>query len=156
MTQVAALVSFQEQIKIEPRNKTLHEQMCFIADEVVRYNFSDVAVHDARILKRMKQGETRLWIISELGSQFLPMYCKLNEANRQQEKEYCLSAVEVTVARLLRDDPFDRARQKQFLDTAQFYLVTKGAGMYDGSVDPIDFLDIIDLVYSGKANHLVD
>ena len=130
MNQVATFVSFQEQIKIDPRDKTLHEQMCFIADEVVRHNFSDVAVHDARILRRMKQGETRLWIISELGSHFLPMYCKLNEWRKQEEKEYCLSAVEVTVARLLRNDPFDKARSKQFLSTAQFYLVTKGADMH--------------------------
>lgn len=156
MNQVATFVSFQEQIKIDPRDKTLHEQMCFIADEVVRYNFSDIAVHDARILRRMRQGETRLWMISELGSQFLPMYCKLNEWRKQEEKEYCLSAVEVTVARLLRNDPFDKARSKQFLDTAQFYLVTKGADMHGGSIAPIDFRDIVDLVYSGNANSLVD
>lgn len=156
MTQVAALVSFQEPIKIEPRNQTLHEQMCFIADEVVRYNFSDVAVHDARILKRMKQGETRLWIISELGSQFLPMYCKMNEAIRQEQKEYVLSAVEVTLARLLSNDPFDKARQKQFLSTAQFYFVTKGADMHSGSIVPTNFRDIVDLVYSGDAGHLVN
>lgn len=156
MTQVVAPISFQEQIKIEPRNKTLHEQMCFIADDVVRYNFSDVAVHDARILRRMKQGETRLWIISELGSQFLPMYCKLNEAERQQEKEYVLSSVEVTVARLLLHDPFEKARSQQFLETAQFYFVTKGVGVYDGTIAPVGFSDIVNLVYSGKADHLVN
>lgn len=156
MTQVAALVSFQEPIKIEPRNQTLHERMCFIADEVVRYNFSDVAVHDARILKRMKQGETRLWIISELGSQFLPMYCRMNEAIRQEQKEYVLSAVEITIARLLNNDPFDKARQKQFLSTAQFYFVAKGADMHSGSIVPTNFRDIVDLVFSGDAKHLVN
>jgi hypothetical protein len=156
MNQVAALFSFQETIKIEPRSKTLHEQMCFIADEVVRYNMSDVAVHDARILRRMRKGETRLWIINELGSQFLPMYCKLLEAARQEDKDYVLSAVEVTVARLLRDDPFDKARQKQFLDSAQFYFITKGAGAYDGSIDSVDFRDVVHLVYCGDANHLVN
>lgn len=155
MNQVAALVSFQEQIKIDPRKKTLHEQMCFIADDVVRYNFSDVAVHDARILKRMKQGETRLWIINEVGSQFLPMYCKLNEVERQQEKDYVLSSVEVTLARLLRNESFDKVRSEIFLNTAQFYLVVKGAGVHDGTIDPIDFRDIVNLVYGGKADSLV-
>lgn len=154
MTDFVPLISFQEKIKIEPRDKTLHERMCFIADEVVRYNFSDVAVHDARILRRMKQGEVRLWVISELGSQFLPMYCKLTERRQQEDKEYVFSAVELTVARLLRDEPFDRARQKQFLDTAQFYFVVKGADVYGGIIDPVDFGDIVDLVCH-QSDHIL-
>jgi hypothetical protein len=146
MNQVVAPYSFQETIKIEPRNKTLHEQMCFIADEVVRHNFSDVAVHDARILRRMKRGEVRLWIVSELGSQFLPMYCRLTEVARQGDYEYVLSAVEVTIMRLLQSDPLSMARQKQFFDTARFYFVTKGVGACDGSIESASFCDVVNLV----------
>ena len=152
---MTALFSFQEQVKIDPRNKTLHEQMCFIADDVVRYNFSDVAVHDARILKRMNEGETRLWIISELGSQFLPMYCKLGEAKKQQEKEYALSSVEIAIARLLNPDSFERLRSRQFLSTAQFYFVTKESKMRKGAIVPIDFKDVVGFVYMGEADCLV-
>ena len=155
MTQMTALFSFQEQVKIDPRDKTLHEQMCFIADDVVRYNFSDVAVHDARILERMKKGETRLWIISELGSQFLPMYCKLGEAKKQQDKEYALSSVEIAIARLLNPDSFEKLRSRQFLSTAQFYFITKKSKTRDGVIFPISFKDVVDFVYMGEANCLV-
>lgn len=155
MQTMTALFSFQETINIEPRSKTLHEQMCFIADEVVRFNFSDVAVHDARKLRRMKQGEVRLWVIHELGSLFLPMSCRMTEAARQEDKEYVLSAVEVAIGRLLRNDEFEKARQKQFFSSAQFYFVSKGSGSYDGSIVPVDFRDVVSLVFNGKADHLV-
>lgn len=130
--------------------------MCFIADEVVRYNFSDVAVHDARILKRMNNGEVRLWIISELGSHFLPMYCKVGEWRKQSAKEYALSAVEITVGRLLSNGPFDKRKNSQFFKTARFYLVTKGCDVWSGSVVPIDFRNVVDLVYCGKANGMIE
>lgn len=149
-----ALFSFQETINIEPRSKTLHEQMCFIADEVVRFNLSDVAVHDARKLRRMKPGEVRLWIIHELGSLFLPLSCKMSEAARQEDKEYVLSAVEIAIGRLLRKDEFEKARQKQFFSSAQFYFVSKGVGSCDGSITPVDFRGIVSLVFNGQADHL--
>jgi hypothetical protein len=158
MTQVldmAALVSFQETAKVLPRKQTLHEQMCFIADDVVRYNFSDVAVHEKRILARMHEGETRLWIIHEFGSQFLPLYCKTGEWQRQGKNGRYLCSVEVTIARLLRNDELQQVQNKIIFDSAQYFIVTKGRDIRSGTITPVSFSDVVHLVFCGKADHLV-
>ena len=130
--------------------------MCFIADDIVKCNFCDIAVHDARILRRMNPGETRLWIVSELGSQFLPMYCRLSEKARQKVCDYALSSVEVTLARLVSHEPFAKIQQQQFFKTAKFFLVTKTADACGGFLVPIDFRDIVHVVFRGELDELVD
>lgn len=158
MTQVqdmSALVSYQETAKVLPRNQTLHEQMCFIADDVVRYNFSDVAVHDARILRKMQTREVRLWIIHELGSQFLPLSCKVNEWRAQTKKDLYLCSAEVAIARLLRTDELQKVQNKTVLDSANYYLVAKGDDARSGTITPIGFGDVVRLVfptYDFRAN----
>jgi hypothetical protein len=158
MTQVldmAALVSFQETAKVLPRKQTLHEQMCFIADDVVRYNFSDVAVHDFRIIKKMIPGEARLWIIHEFGSQLLPLCCKINEWREQGKDDRYLSSVEVNITRMLRTDELQKAQNKVIFDSAKYFIVAKGSDSRTGTITPVSFGDVVHLVFSGKADHLV-
>jgi len=153
MTKTTAYVSFQEKVKITPpeEKQTLHERMCFIADEVVRYNLSDVAVHDKRILSRMRSGEMRLWIVNELGSHFVPMYCGVNDWKKQELHEAPLSAVEVTLAKCLTDDVIGRLLR----GSSRFYLVCKGGDAFSGTIAAISLADIVHLVYGGNADHLV-
>jgi hypothetical protein len=153
---MSTLVSFQETAKVLPRNQTLHEQMCFIADDVVRYNFSDVAVHDARILKKMQCGEVRLWIIHELGSQLLPMSCKINEWRDQAKKNFYLCSLEVIVTRLLRIDALQKAQNKIILDSSKYFLVRKGNDRFSGSITPIKFEEVLQLVFQKKSKPAVD
>jgi hypothetical protein len=154
--EMSTLVSFQETAKVLPRNQTLHEQMCFIADDVIRYNFSDVAVHDARILKKMQAGEARLWIIHELGSQLLPMSCKVNQWRDQIKKDLFLCSLEVVIARLLRNDEFQKAQNKAILDSSKYFIILKGADRLSGSITPIKFEEVVDLVFNKKVKPAVD
>lgn len=128
--------------------------MCFIADDVVRYNFSDVAVHDSRILRKMLAGEVRLWIINELGSQLLPLYCRLKEFYSQEVLEYQLSAAEVAIARMLRIDELAKAENRTVRVDSQFYLVTKGCNEWDGTIVPVKFADVVNLVLVGHSGQL--
>jgi hypothetical protein len=150
------LISRQEPVKIVPRNKTLHEWMCCEAEDVVRYNWIDVAIFDRRLLNKMRPGDTRLWIISELGSSFLPMYCKLYEKSRQEEGDYFLSSVEAHLLRFAKDDRLGEAQTKILLATSRFYFITKGAGEYDGTIVPCNFRNVMDLVFCGKYTQLFD
>lgn len=153
MTKTHPLVSFQEKIKIVPseEKQTLHERMCFIADNVVRYNMSDVAVHDKRILSKMRAGETRLWIVNEFGSQFPPMYSKLGDWKKQELHEAPLCAVSVTLAKQLQNNVLS----KRLKESSELYLVCKGDDAYGGTVAAISLADIVHLVYGGDADHLV-
>jgi hypothetical protein len=153
MTQI---ISRQEPVKRVLRNKTLHEWMCFEAEDVILHNWTDVAVHDKKILGRMRPGETRLWMISELGSLFLPMYCKLYEKQKQEESEYDFSSVEIHMLRLVKDDRLGAAQNKITRKTARFYFITKGACEYDYSIVATDFRSVMDLVFCGKASQFID
>jgi hypothetical protein len=149
------LVSHQESVKVAPEQtekQTLHEQMCFIADRIVRYNLSDVAVHDARKLKKMRCGEYRLWIVTEFGSQFLPLSCKMSEWKNQELNDYYLSAVHVVIARFLTThDGWQQAQNRILFSSAEFYLVGKGADVFSGTIEPMSFPDVVRFVFFGQS-----
>ena len=150
------IISRQESVKKILRNMTLHEWMCFEAEDTVIHNWTDVAVHDRKILNKMRQGDTRLWIISELGSCFLPLYCKMYEKQKQEEDEYEFSAVEVYFARFIEGNRLASRQNSIFRKTAKFYFITKGSGEYDYSVVPVSFLDAVDFVFCGQGSSFID
>lgn len=129
--------------------------MCFIADEIVRYNFSDVAVHDKRILRRMQENESRLWIVHEMGSMFLPLSCRLSEFSAREKHNRFLSSVEVIIGRFLRADELQKIQNRIVFDSARYFIVIRQTAI-KGEILPISFKEIVNLVFDGKANHLVD
>jgi hypothetical protein len=150
------IISRQEPVKRNLRNHTLYEWMIFEAENIVRHNWSDVAVHDQKLLNKMRPGDTRLWIISEFGSHFLPMYCKLYEKQKQEESEYTFSSVEVHLMRFVKDDRLGQMQSKLLRASSKFYFITKGYGLYDSVITPSDFRSVMDLVFCGNASHIID
>lgn len=150
------IISRQEKVKSNFRNCTLHEWMCFESENIVKHNWTDIAVHDRKILNKMRPGDTRLWIISEVGSNFLPMYCKLFEKERQEESEYDLSLVEIHMLRFLKEDNFSKVYNKVMRNSFKFYFITKGDCDYNYSVVETTFDDVVNLAFCGKANFLLN
>ena len=154
--QMAQILSRQEPVKRLPRNKTLHEWMCFEAEDVIKNNWTDVAVHDRKLLGKMRPGDTRLWVIHEFGSLFLPCYCKLYEKRKQEEQEYVFSSLEINMMRLIRADELGSLQSKIIRKSARFYFITKGFGDYDGLITPSDFRSVANLVFRGKISPCID
>lgn len=130
--------------------------MCFESEEVIKHNWTDVAVHDRKILNKMRPGDTRLWIISEFGSQFLPLYCKLYEKQKQEDCEYSFSTVEIYMLRFVKDGRLAEAQNKIRRKTSKFYFITKGDCNYAGLVSPASYSDVMDLVFCGKINRFLE
>lgn len=148
------LISQQETCKRSFRNQTLHEWMCFESENIVKYNWTDVAIHDRKIIDEMRPGDTRLWVIWELGSLFLPMYCKLSQ-KAQLEENYKLTSVEIYMLRAFKEDQFAKAQTRLLLDakaTCRYYFITKGSDDYSSVISPATFNSVMDLVFCGKAN----
>jgi len=154
--QMALILSRQEPVKRLPRNKTLHEWMCFEAEDVIKNNWTDVAVHDRKLLGKMRPGDTRLWVIHEFGSLFLPCYCKLYEKRKQEEQEYVFSSLEINMMRLIRADDLGSIQSRIMRKSARFYFVTKGFGDYDGLITPSDFRSVANLVFRNKISPCID
>jgi hypothetical protein len=150
------ILSRQETVKRIPRNQTLHEWMCFESEEIVKHNWTDVAVHDRKILNSMRPGDTRLWIISEFGSHFLPLYCKLYEKRKQEESEYDFSAIEIFMLRYVKDNRLAAMQSKIALSSTKFYFITKTSSEYNGIVAPASYRDVMDLVFNGKVNRFLE
>ena len=148
------IISRQETVKRDLRNKTLHEWMCCEAEQIVRHNWTDIAIHDRKLIGKMRAGETRLWGIYELGSIFLPLYCRMSEKVKQETHEYELSSVEVFMMRFFQETPIGEL-QADFMRSTKFYFITKGSSDYDYNVVPTTFLDVVDLVFCGKANRFL-
>lgn len=128
--------------------------MCFEAESILRNNWTDVAVHDRKILEKMRQGETRLWAVYELGSAFLPMYCRLYEKGEQKDSQHEVSAVEVFMLRFFKEDQFGAVESK-FRKATKFFLITKGSSEYDFIAVPLSLFAVVDLVFCGNANFLL-
>jgi hypothetical protein len=152
---MSQLISRQEPTKRKLQKLTLHEFLCYEAEPVVKYNFCDVAVWDKRIIENMRPGEVRLWCIHELGSQLLPLFCRTAENKNQVQRNYEFSSVEILMLKLMRDDGIYAYQNKIMRETAQFYFVTPGCGDYDYMVKKSNLREIVDLVFCGKANHLL-
>ena len=149
---MSQIISRQETVKLALKKHKLHEWMCFEAENVVKHNWTDVAIHDKKILDKMIPGETRLWIIYELGSVFLPLYCKLTEHYVLNELNYSFSAVEVYLLRFAKEDALGSVQSKIARATSNFYFIAKGCDDYHYSVTSADFLSVMDFVFCGKAN----
>lgn len=149
---MSQIISRQETLRATPKKKTLHEFLVYEAEDIVRHNWSDVALHDKNVIEKMLPGETRLWIIWELGSLFPPMYCKLSEKDAMTKTAYSFSAVECYMLRFMKEGPLNDAQAKIARDTSKFYFITKGYGNYDYSAVPVDFRLVMDIVFCGKAS----
>jgi hypothetical protein len=149
------LISLQEKLKQVFHKQTLHEWMCFESEDTVKHNWTDVAVHDRKIVNKMRHGETRLWIISEFGSQFLPMYCKLGEKKLQESRSYVFSSVEIHMLRFMKETNFGKLQAKALRASSKFYFITKGSSEYNYIVAPTDFRAVMDLVFCGSANQFL-
>lgn len=149
------IISRQEIVKRDPRKKNLHEWMCFAAEDVVKHNWTDVAIHDKKILEKMRPGETRLWAIYELGSAFLPMYCKNSENRHLDAAPHEFAAVEVFMMRFFKEHEIGQV-EASFRKSTKFYFITKGFSEYDYLVTPSTLSDVVDLVFCGTANHLLN
>jgi len=148
------LTSQQETCKIVSCVQTLHEWMCFESENTVRHNWTDVAIHDRRIIDEMQPGDTRLWVIWELGSLFLPMYCKLSEESQLKE-DYKLTSVEIYMLRFFKEDQFATAQTRVLMDAkvnCKYYFIIKGTNDYNSLICPTTFHSVVDLVFCGKAN----
>lgn len=156
MQPMSQIFSRQETCKVAIRKQTLQEFLVYEAENVVRHNWSDVAIYDQRIVEKMNPGETRLWIIWELGSLMPAMYCKLTEKESMTKTEHCFSAVECYMMRFVKEGPLCDIQSRIARETSKFYFVTKGHGNYDYSVAPATFRSVMDLVFCGGANSFLD
>lgn len=116
--------------------KTLHEWMCFKAETVVRYNWSDVAVHDRRIVERMLPMEFYVWCIHETGSAIFPMHCQLETRSNH-------SAITTFLLALLENRQHSALQEK-------FYFIAQGRGDYDYITVHVDSISILNFVFCGQ------
>ena len=153
---MSQIISRQEFCRVTLKKQTLHEFLIYEAESIVKYNFSDVAIFDKKIIDKMLPNETRLWIIWEFGSVMPAMYCRLTERESMTKTDHCFSAVECYMLRFMKEGPFSDIQSQIARTTSKFYFVTKGYGAYDYSVDPISFRGVMDLVFCNKANFFLN
>lgn len=152
ISKVAVLLTRQEPQKTKPKKLSLADWMCYEAELVVQENFTDVAVWDRKLVNRTNPHETRLWWIHAFGSQFLPLYCRISQKIKTDGGLHELSAVEINLLRLFREDSLSKIQNKIILSTSKFFFITKGCNEFDYCVKPAKFREVANLVFVGKAD----
>ena len=113
------------------------------------------AIHDKKILEKMRPGETRLWAVYELGSAFLPMYCRMRENLHKDATQHEFSAVEVFMMRFFKEHEIGQV-EASFRKHTKFYFITKGTCDDDYLAIPSTLSSVVDLVFCGSANYLLN
>ena len=130
-----------------PKNcKKLHDKMMFIADTVVRHNWTDVAIHDRNKLANIPVGHHCAWVIHELGSYLSPLYCRLDQRDRWEADPN--APIQTLMIRwIASDNPLMKCSHHAGLSpvSGQFYLVVKTDEFGGGSIIESSFQEFYDL-----------
>ena len=135
-------------------SSNLHDQMMLEAGPVVKYNWTDVAIHDRNKLTRIPVDHYCAWVVHELGSYLAPLYCRLDHKNRWES--YPRSPIEILMMRWCTDTPVSECPSFASLSykNASFYLIAKtnehgGGNIIESSFD--EFTDLVLHLYTANA-----
>jgi hypothetical protein len=135
----------------------LHDRMIAEAEHVVRYNWSDVAIHDRRRLQKAPVGHSFAWVIGEFGSYFTPLFCSVEDKARWEASP--LAPIQILCMRWIqKENPL--TENKVYLHhVGPFYqkcfIVCKADDNGAGTLTPIEFTDLMDLCFNGQYRSLV-
>jgi len=122
------------------------------AEHYVRHNWSDIAIHDRRKLNDAPVGHYYAWIVGELGSYFTPLYCDI--AARDKWERSPMAPIQILCMRWLnKDNPL--AENKGYLHNVgpyhqKCFLICKTDDYGGGSIDSVEFNDLMDLCLLGN------
>lgn len=121
------------------------------AEHYVRHNWSDVAIHDRRKLQDAPVGHYHAWIIGEFGSYFTPLYCDITAKEKWERSP--LAPIQILCMRWLnKANPL--AENKSYMRNVgpfhqECYIICKTDDCDGGSLDPVKFVDLMDLALIG-------
>jgi len=130
--------------------RTLHEKMMLIAEPLIQYNWTDVAIHDKAALRSLPVGHYAYWIVTQMGSHFMPAYCKISERSKWTRSPMAtLAPVQFLVERWSREvakfgDSNDWRWIHDPVRDKHCYLVVKTHATY-GEIIPITYKELADL-----------
>lgn len=123
----------------------MHERMMAEAEPIVKYNWLDVALHDKRKLDKASTGCVFAWILSELGSTMIPMYCMADEKQiiEGTGHKYLTSRINTFIISIDKNEVFG-------LENYSFYLVVKGDTPDAGDIIPVDLVSFVEFTAHGR------
>lgn len=137
--------------------QSLHDKMIAEAELVVRYNWSDIAIHDRKKLKKAPVGHLFAWVIGEFGSYFTPLFCSVDDKAKWAASP--IAPIQILCMRWIqKENPL--TENKVYLHhVGPFYqkcfLICKTDNDGAGTITPIEFADLMDLCLNGKYRSLV-
>lgn len=129
---------------------SLIDQMMIEAESLLRYNWTDVAIHDKKKIASAPVHQAFLWIVrtEEQATTLLPLSAKISD------KELCDNENGESLcplhAFLLRCQAmFINFRQRYRVSANNCYIVIKGPKS-SGTIEPIEFEHVVDLISAGQ------
>lgn len=134
-------------VQFEP--KTLHDRMMIEAETQIQHNWTDVAIHDKYRLRQIPEDHACLWVVRGEGSNLLPAYCELADADKWKRDQG--RGISPLVAFFcMCQDYFAKFRQRFDPAVNSYYIVIKGKDDNGGQILPVSFQEIADFVMAGN------
>lgn len=140
--------------------KTLHEKMMIEAEPIIRYNWTDVAIHDKNKLRQIPVGHYCAWIVGEMGSYLTPLFCKISDRHKWcADGPATIAPVQVLVVRWhnqvneFGESPAWVERHDPTRDKRCF-LVVKTDLNGNGEITPISYVELAEMATCGKMRIL--
>lgn len=91
---------YHELERTQSQSKTLHEKMMLEAEPLIQHNWTDVAIHDKAMLRKIPVGHVAYWVVTQMGSYLTPAYCRLSDRQKwTRSRESTVAPIQVRVIR---------------------------------------------------------
>ena len=115
------------------------------AEPVLRHNWLDVALHDKMKIDAAPYDHVYIWIVTEVGSHLIPMYCETKEKLKIEGTQYNYVGHPI-YSFVTRNNTTPLCN----LPDHSYYFVVKRRTPDGGDIIPIDLDSFIDLVSIGR------
>jgi hypothetical protein len=139
MTQAEKIVYYESRRQIEEHN-SLITRMMKEAEPIVKHYWTDVCIHDKRVLNSMEPNSSAVWVIYEMGSFLCPLYSSI---------DFC-EPILPTICYLIAADTKTNDILGRLSDY-HFYFLTKGINCYHGDFWKVSRNDLIDFLYPANS-----
>jgi hypothetical protein len=149
----------RERSQLPPR--TLHEEMMLIAEPLIQYNWTDVAIHDKAALRSLPVGHVAYWVVTQMGSHLTPAYCRLSARSKwTKSSNATIAPIQMLVARWHGEAlKFQDSRAwRRFHDPVRdkhCFLVIKTDSTH-GRVIPIAYQELAELAVCKQRSMVVE
>jgi hypothetical protein len=115
------------------------------AEPIVRHNWLDIALHDKIKIEEASYDHVYVWVVTEIGSHLIPLYCELKQKQKIEGTQY--TYISSCIYDFVTSNNLTRFCR---LSDHSYYLVVKKRTLNGGDIIPVELKPFIEFISYGR------